>query len=77
MVANTVKNLPVMPETRVRSLGQEDPWRRKWQPTPIFLPRKSHRQSSLAGYNPWGHKELDMTEQHSLFFHVLSYIITI
>ena len=38
-------------------------WRRKWQPTPEFLPEKSHGQRSLAGYSPWGHKELDMTEQ--------------
>ena len=30
------------------------PWRRKWQPTPIFLPGKSHGQRSLAGYSPWG-----------------------
>ena len=35
------------------------PWRRKWQPTPVFLPGESHRQRSLAGYSPWGHKELD------------------
>ena len=28
------------------------PWRRKWQPTPVFLPRKSHGQRSLAGYSP-------------------------
>ena len=35
------------------------PWRRKWQPTPVFLPGKSHRRRSLAGYSPWGHKELD------------------
>ena len=32
------------------------PWRKKWQPTPVSLPRES-----LAGYSPWGHKELDMT----------------
>ena len=32
------------------------PWRRKWQPTPIFLPGKSHGQRSLASYTPWGHK---------------------
>ena len=38
------------------------PWRRKWQHTPVFLPRKYHRQKSLAGYGPQGHKELDMTE---------------
>ena len=33
------------------------PWRRKWQPTPVFLPAESHRQRSLEGYSPWGHKE--------------------
>ena len=38
------------------------PWRRKWQPTPVFLPGKSHGQRSLAGCIPWGHKESDMTE---------------
>ena len=32
------------------------PWRRKWQPTPVFLPGIFHRQRSLAGYSPWGHK---------------------
>jgi len=44
------------------------PWRRKWQPTPIFLPGKSHGQRSLAGYSPWGCKESDMAER----FHFLS-----
>ena len=38
------------------------PWRREWQPTPEFLPGKSHGQRSLVGYNPWGHKESDTTE---------------
>ena len=37
------------------------PWRRKWQPTPVFLPGKSHEQSSLVGYSPRGCKELDTT----------------
>ena len=32
------------------------PWRRKWQPTPVFLPGKFHAQRSLAGYSPWGRK---------------------
>ena len=41
------------------------PWRRKWQPTPVFLPEKSHGGRSLAGYSPWGHKESDMTERLS------------
>ena len=37
-------------------------WRRKWQPTPVFLPGESHGQRSLAGYSPWGHKESDTTK---------------
>ena len=43
------------------------PWRRAWQSTPLFLPRESHGQRSLADYSPWGRKVLDMTEstQHS------------
>ena len=38
------------------------PWRSAWQPTPVFLPGEPHEQRSLAGYNPWGHKELDTAE---------------
>ena len=34
------------------------PWRRKWQSTPVFLPRELHGQRSLAGYSPWGHKRV-------------------
>ena len=34
------------------------PWRRKWQPTPVFLPGKSHGQGSLVGYSPQGHKRV-------------------
>ena len=41
------------------------PGERKWQPTPVFLPAKSHGQRSLAGYSPKGCKELDMTERLS------------
>ena len=37
--------------------------RRQWQPTPVFLPGKSHGQRSLVCYSPWGCKESDMTEQ--------------
>ena len=36
------------------------PWRRKWQPIPVLLPRKSHGQRGLVGYSPWGHEESDM-----------------
>ena len=38
-------------------------WRRKWQPTPVFLPGEFHGQRSLPGYSSWGCKELDMTER--------------
>ena len=38
------------------------PWRREWQPTPVFLPGESHGQRSLVGYGPWGLKEFDTTE---------------
>ena len=43
------------------------PWRRKWQPTSVFLPGKSHGQRSLAGYTPWGCKELDTTGATNTF----------
>ena len=39
-------------------------WRRKWQPTPVFLPGKSHGWRNLVGYSPWGHKESDMPSLH-------------
>ena len=39
------------------------PWRKKWQPTPAFLPGKFHGQGSLVGYSPWGRKDSDMTSE--------------
>ena len=39
------------------------PWKRKWQPTPVFLPGESHGQRNMAGYSPWDHKESDTTER--------------
>ena len=42
------------------------PWRRKWQPTPVSLPGKSHGHRSLAGCSPWGRKELGTTERLTL-----------
>ena len=47
------------------------PWRRAWEPTPVFLPGESHGQRSLAGYSPWGHRESDVTEQLSTHVHVM------
>ena len=41
---------------------RKTPWRKKWQPTLIFLPGKSHGQRSLVGYSPWGRIESDATE---------------
>ena len=55
-----------MPENWVRSLGWEDPWRRKELPTRVFLPGEFHGRRSLVGYSPWGHKELDTTERLAL-----------
>ena len=52
-----VKNLPAMQEIQVQSLGWEDPLEKKWQPTPVSLPGKSHEQRILVGYSPWGCKE--------------------
>ena len=54
-------------ETRVRSLGREDPLEKEMQPTPVFSLEKSHGQRSLMGYSPWGHKESDTTEQLSMY----------
>ena len=42
------------------------PWRRKWQPTPVFLPGKSHGEKNVVGYSEWGSKEPDTTGQPNL-----------
>ena len=57
LVDPIVKNLPGF-NPWVRKI----PWRREWQATPVFLPGKFHGQRNLAGYSPWGHKELDTIE---------------
>ena len=65
MVTRWVKNLLAIQETQekwVWSLSQRSPWRRVWQPTPVFLPGESHGQRSLAGYSPWGRQESDRTD---------------
>ena len=49
LVTQTVKNLPTMQKTRVRSLVGKIPWRRAWHPTPIFLPGESHGQEEELG----------------------------
>ena len=50
------------------------PWRKKWQPTPVLLPGKSHGQRGLVGYSPWGHKESETTERlHFTSGHLLTF----
>ena len=67
-LAQTVKSLPAVQETRVRSLVRKIPWRRKWRPTPVFLPGKSHGWRSLAGYSPWDHKESTRLSDFTFIF---------
>ena len=70
-VALAVKNQPtnagdIRDEDLIPRLGRSL-WKRAWQPTPVFLPEKSHGQRSLVGYSPESHKESDTTEatQHA------------
>ena len=48
----------------------------KWQPTPVFLPGKSHGQRSLVGYSSWDHKESDTAEQLSMYMHARTHTHT-
>ena len=68
-----VKICLTMQETQVRSMHQEDPWRRKQQSTPVFLPEESNGQRSLVGCSPWGRRELDTTKQVNIY--TLEYIL--
>ena len=56
LVTQMVKRLPTMLETGVQSPVEKISWRRKWEPTPVFLPGKSHGRWNLIGYSPWGHR---------------------
>ena len=69
LVAQMVKNLPAVQETRFEPWVGKVPWRRKWQPTPVFLPGKSHGWRRLVGYSPWGGKESDTTERLDFHFY--------
>ena len=63
LVAQMVKRLPTMRETRVWSLGWEDTLEKEIATHSSTLSGKSHGWICLVGYSPWGHKELDTTEQ--------------
>ena len=54
---SVVKNLPANQGTWFDPWVGKSSWRRKWQPTLVFLPGKPHGQRTLADYNPWAHKE--------------------
>ena len=66
LVTQAVKNLPAIQETQFNSWVRKIPGRREWQPTPAFLSGEFHGQRILAGYSPWGLKEMDTTEQLTL-----------
>ena len=71
-VVLVVKNLPANAGDR-RGFSPwvwKIPWRRAWQPTPVFLPGESHGERSLVGYSPWGCKESDVTEWLSMHIRV-------
>ena len=68
-MAQAVKNLSAMNETEFDPWVRKIPKRRKWQPTPVFLPGEFHGQRNLEGYSPWGHKVSDTTEQLTLHFY--------
>ena len=64
-----VKNLPPVQRCKRHNFNPwvgKILWRRKWQPTPVLLPGKSHGQRSLAAYSQRGHKESEMTEGLSM-----------
>ena len=63
---SVVKNLPVNTGDMSSIPGSgKIPWRKKWKPTPIFLPVKSHGQRSLASYGPGGHKRQTQLSMHA------------
>ena len=75
-LVQTVKNLPAMQETQVQSLGQEDPWRREWNPLQYScLENFMDRRTRWATYSPWGCKELAMTEQLILSHRMSSFSV--
>ena len=57
-----VKNMPANAGNTGDPWVGKVPWRREWQPTPVFLPGESYGERNLAGYSPWGDKEWYVTE---------------
>ena len=73
VVKNPLANAEHIRDTGFIAVSGRFPWRRPWQLTLVFLPGKLHGHRSLVGYNPYGFKELDMTEviQH-VCIHILN-----
>ena len=61
-----VKNLPVIQETQVQTLGWEDPLEKGMKTHSTILDGKFHGQRSLVGCSPWGHRESD-TAEHNIY----------
>ena len=77
LVAQMEKNLPTKQETQFDPWVRKIPWRRKGQPTPVFLPGKSQGQRSLEGYSLWGCKRVEhnwATNSHSLIVQSSNFI---
>ena len=62
MVKTPPANIGGIKRLRFNPKVRKIPWRRAWQPTPVFLPGESHGQRNLVGYSPQGLKEADRTE---------------
>ena len=73
LVSQTVKNPPAIPETRVQSLGWEDPLEEGMVTHSSNLAWRIPGQRRLVGYSPWGRKESDMTKQLSTHIHIYKY----
>ena len=74
-MAQTVNHLPTCGRPEFNPWVRKIFWRRKWQPTPVFLPGKSHGRRNLVGYSPRGHKESDVTERLQFPFFLLKILI--
>ena len=73
-----VKNLPATQKNMGLIPGSgRFPWRRQWQPTPVFLTGETHGQRSPVGCSPWGRTESDMTERYTTtnLFHFFSIMV--
>ena len=62
VVKNPLANVGDIRDAGLIPGSKKIPWRRAWQPTPVFLPGEFHGQRRLAGYSPWGRDDSDMTE---------------